>query len=597
MAFRPLPSNFESFLGLTHGPGGTYGDNGYNSGDETPEYEAWGKRVLGAGGTVNAPSSVGFLNGIAYSNQGQNRHLAEQEGDSPSTSYTYTPYADDFFEQEYPFMPAADVAAAKAQSYRDESGNLWIPNNFTQRVFYESPYQHKDSWFEKLMSNGPMIAAAAFLGPAIMGAMGGAGVGAAASADAIGLAQMGQAAGLTGSALSEFVASGGTLGSTAGAVAGSMPQSYWSMLADSSGAGAPSAAARTMDGLGTISSTGNLSLGDIGASSLLGGQAGSVVAGGAGALGLSAETVAAMQALGYSGAEIASMGGNVLNGFTATQALSAGGSAPLSVFDKFLNGILDNPIKSAMSAGQILSGISTANRAMSPQQAQAMADPFSPYRQQYINQLNAVMANPALAMSQPGYQFQRQQGEQALNRKLAVRGMGSYTPDGRGSASGGADIARMKYGQEYALGSYNDYVKQLAGLAGATQAPGVGGQAALSAQAAAAKAATEGWSAINQGIGTADKIMRAAPSGNPNNSGWSTPTTSGAGVGESIMASGYGANLAASNPWFDGQMPRGYVPPGYVMGPLDNPMPIAEAMTQDWYTNPIRGGGYDIGWD
>jgi len=195
-------------------------------------------------------------------------------------------------------------------------------------------------------------------------------------------------------------------------------------------------------------------------------------------------------------------------------------------FDKFTKGITDNPIRSALSAGQILSGISTANKAMSPEQARAMADPFSSSRQQYVNQLNAVMANPSLAMSQPGYQFQRQQGEQAIDRKLAARGMGSYTPDGRGSASGGADIARMKYGQEYALGSYNDYVKQLSGLAGATQAPGVGGQAALSAQAAAAKAATEGWSAINQGIGTMDKIMKVAPTA-PNNSGWSTPATPG----------------------------------------------------------------------
>ena len=230
--------------------------------------------------------------------------------------------------------------------------------------------------------------------------------------------------------------------------------------------------------------------------------------------------------------------------------------APLSVFDKFLKGILDNPIKSALSAGQILSGISTANRAMSPQQARAMADPFSPYRQQYINQLNALMANPALAMSQPGYQFQRQQGEQALNRKLAVRGMGSYTPDGRGSASGGADIARMKYGQEYALGSYNDYVKQLSGLAGANQAPSIGGQAALSAQTAAASAATQGWGAINQGIGTLQGIMKAAPSGNPNNSGWSTPATPGfqgafpGGVPYSDMPA-YSGNVPSNNPsWF-----------------------------------------------
>ena len=323
-----------------------------------------------------------------------------------------------------------------------------------------------------------------------------------------------------------------------------MPEAYWTMMAENSAAGVPSAAAGTMDGLGTISSTGNLSLGDIGASSLLGGQAGSVLAGGAGALGLSAETVAAMQALGYSGAEIAAMGGSALNGLNAFNA-----APPLSAFDKFINGITDNPVRSALSAGQMLSGISTANRAMSPQQARAMADPFSASRPQYVNQLNALMANPSLAMSQPGYQFQRQQGEQAIDRKLAARGMGSYTPEGRGSASGGADIARMKYGQEYALGSYNDYVKQLSGLAGATQAPGVGGQAALSAQSAAAAAATQGWGAINQGIGTMQSIMKAAPSGNPNNSGWSTPATPG-----------YQGAFPGGVPWSDMPAYSGNVP-------------------------------------
>jgi len=221
----------------------------------------------------------------------------------------------------------------------------------------------------------------------------------------------------------------------------------------------------------------------------------------------------------------------------------------MDAFDKFTKGITDNPIRSALSAGQILSGISTANKAMSPAQARAMADPFSSSRQQYVNQLNAVMANPSLAMSQPGYQFQRQQGEQAIDRKLAARGMGSYTPDGRGSASGGADIARMKYGQEYALGSYNDYVKQLSGLAGATQAPGVGGQAALSAQTAAANAATQGWGAINQGIGTMQGIMKAAPSGNPNNSGWSTPATPG-----------YQGAFPGGVPWSDMPAYSGNVP-------------------------------------
>lgn len=246
-----------------------------------------------------------------------------------------------------------------------------------------------------------------------------------------------------------------------------MPEAYWSMLAENSAAGVPSAAAGTM-----------------------GGAVESVLP----------ATYDEFTSKWYESA------------FPQSSNLVADPASEYT-FDKFIKGITDNPIRSALSAGQILSGISTANKAMSPEQARAMADPFSSSRQQYVNQLNAVMANPSLAMSQPGYQFQRQQGEQAIDRKLAARGMGSYTPDGRGSASGGADIARMKYGQEYALGSYNDYVKQLSGLAGATQAPGVGGQAALSAQAAAAAAATQGWGAINQGIGTMDKLMRTA--GNP----------------------------------------------------------------------------------
>jgi len=66
---------------------------------------------------------------------------------------------------------------------------------------------------------GPAIALGTGLGvglPALFGGGAAAGAGGGyAAADALGLSQMGQAAGLSGNALADFVASGGTLGSTA----------------------------------------------------------------------------------------------------------------------------------------------------------------------------------------------------------------------------------------------------------------------------------------------------------------------------------------------------------------------------------------------
>lgn len=222
MAFKTLPSNFESFQGQTRGPG--------EEGGETPEYNDWGKRVLGAGGTIDTPESIGFLNGTAYSNLGQNRYV-ESTDNNDRPIFGYTPFADDYFEQSYSFMPPEQVAAAKAQSYRDESGNLWIPNNFHQRAFYESPYQNKDSWLDKLMANGPMIASAAFLGPSAFGAMGAGALSATEAATLFELTGLPQYAAATGAAAGAGLAEGG------GTVAGSMPESYWNMLADNSGAG------------------------------------------------------------------------------------------------------------------------------------------------------------------------------------------------------------------------------------------------------------------------------------------------------------------------------------------------------------------------
>ena len=119
------------------------------------------------------------------------------------------------------FSPAIKAARAAALKnvYIDSEGNTFAkPQDVEKTNKMIAPYlPPKYDFFNKY---GVGLMSAAVLGPAIAGAAGGAGVGAAASADAIGLAQMGQAAGLSGSALSEFVASGGTLGSTAAGAGG-----------------------------------------------------------------------------------------------------------------------------------------------------------------------------------------------------------------------------------------------------------------------------------------------------------------------------------------------------------------------------------------
>lgn len=197
--------------------------------------------------------------------------------------------------QNYNWLPPEQLAQLQSQMV-----NGMLPVQTVTALAQSSPYKYGNQSGDGLggltdalsgwMDNGGLVnlASTLFLG----GAATGFGAG-AAGGNTLGLQQMGQAAGLTGSALSEFVASGGTLGSTAagagGAVAASIPQSYWSMLADSSGAGAPSAAA------GTIGSN------------------------------LSPATAAWMQSAGYTADQIASIGSQFgTNGVLNGLALDAG---------------------------------------------------------------------------------------------------------------------------------------------------------------------------------------------------------------------------------------------------------------------------------
>lgn len=193
-----------------------------------------------------------------------------------------------------------------------------------------------------------------------------------------------------------------------------------------------------------------------------------------------------------------------------------------------------------------------------------MADPFAPSRQQYINQLNAVMANPSLTMSQPGYQFQFQEGLQGLNRNLAKRGMGTGTPGQPGvPAAGAAGMAQQRYGQQFAQSSYNDYVKQLAGLAGATQAPSVGATAGLNAQEQAQRQAQKGWGALGESAGALSTLFSNSQTRKPppnttpadveDTMYWNTPTVvSDTFAAPTGWASGYDVPSQDTSSWTSG---------------------------------------------
>lgn len=122
-----------------------------------------------------------------------------------------------------------------------------------------------------------------------------------------------------------------------------------------------------------------------------------------------------------------------------------------------------------ISAGiGILSGVNSlmggGGSSTSPTQASAAADPFAPYRPQYAEQLNQLMADPSKVASQPGYKA----GMQVVERGLASHGQIS---------SGNEQAALFDYGS----GFFNQYLQQLMNLSGVNQNPSAGPQAASQA--------------------------------------------------------------------------------------------------------------------
>lgn len=78
-------------------------------------------------------------------------------------------------------------------------------------------------------------------------------------------------------------------------------------------------------------------------------------------------------------------------------------------------------------------------------------------QQYYAQQLQQLIADPSSVTKLPGYQFNLDQGTQAVERKMAGSGF---------LGSGNEAIALTQYGQNYATSAYQTQANLLASLAG-----------------------------------------------------------------------------------------------------------------------------------
>jgi len=114
----------------------------------------------------------------------------------------------------------------------------------------------------------------------------------------------------------------------------------------------------------------------------------------------------------------------------------------------------------------------------------SQADPFSKYRDQYASQLNTLMSDPSKIANTGAYQWAFNQGQGALERSQAAKGM---------NLSGNALAELQQYGQGMAGQQFNQYANLLGGLAGANQTPASG----FAAATGAINAGTNAFSALN----------------------------------------------------------------------------------------------------
>ena len=130
------------------------------------------------------------------------------------------------------------------------------------------------------------------------------------------------------------------------------------------------------------------------------------------------------------------------------------------------------------------------NQSANPQQDRFLTNGSRPVSQptaptqntggQLNNPFDSYLASKGLAggrfdTNNPAYQFQLKQGQQALDRSSAARGMGASGAQMKAAQEYGQGLASQQYDKEYnrASGEFGDYFNRLAGLSqGGQQAAG-----------------------------------------------------------------------------------------------------------------------------
>lgn len=195
---------------------------------------------------------------------------------------------------------------------------------------------------------------------------------------------------------------------------------------------------------------------------------------------------------GVAGAQGPTMGSGILGGLgKLTGVATSAGAQPMKL------GSLLQAGGNLLGYGMADSQIEEMRRLMEAQAGRAEQQ-FQPYSQAGQEAL-AKMQAPSMEALQddPGYQFRLQEGNRALERSLAARGM---------TNSGAAMRAAQEYGQGLADQTYNDFFNrqgQIAGM-GYGAASGLGSiYAGLgNAQAAALRAQIENQSRLFGGLGS-----------------------------------------------------------------------------------------------
>lgn len=120
-------------------------------------------------------------------------------------------------------------------------------------------------------------------------------------------------------------------------------------------------------------------------------------------------------------------------------------------------------------------------------------DPYGPYRADAAKRLNDLMIDPSMALGDPGYASQLQQGMNTVNRGMAKTGQ---------LQSGAEQVALQDLGQN-TFGSYfNSKLANLMQLSGASQNPAAAGQAQNQANLYAAQIANANANMFTSGIGS-----------------------------------------------------------------------------------------------